>query len=121
MVASAENELGLHMPLRIVFWREEKRWWAQCLEIDALGDGATKAAALRRLAKAIATTVDFCLAQGSLDSLFQPASPEAFRMFAQGKNVAGADLHMSFEHLDVERPVFRQYAPASMRAVPQHA
>ena len=46
--------IHFNIPLHIVFYKEESRWIAHCLEFDLLGDGHTKEKAVHCLAEAIA-------------------------------------------------------------------
>ncbi len=89
-----------HIPLRVVFYREEADWIAHCLEFDLLGDGQSKEEAIESLTKAIELQVEASLGQHpNPQNLFSPAPGEFLRMFAVGREVAVGNLSICFEAL----------------------
>ena len=79
---------NLRIPLRVIFYQEEGRWYAHCLEFGLLGDGGTQHEALTSLGLAIEAQASFSLEHASPQSLFCPAEPRFFEMFAAGQDVA---------------------------------
>lgn len=99
--------------LRIVFYKEEGRWIAHCLEFDLLGDGDTKQSAMERLHQAIALQIEQSLKHNNPANLFSPADGEFQRMFAAGTDVTEAELSMPFERVDnfdFDKPDVRVYS-----------
>ncbi len=110
----------LHMPVKIVFYREDGLWIAHCLEFDLLGDGETRAAALESLSEAIAIQVEQTFESGNVRNLFHPAPAEFFEMYARGRIVSDAGLHLAMHMADgIEIPTegLREYAEADLLAV----
>lgn len=99
------------VPLRIVFYQDDGRWIAHCLEFDLVGDGDSTDSALRMLVDAIGTQVEASVKHGDPASLFVPADARLLAMFAAGKEVAAAELHMQFEVVEIEKAEFRKYIP----------
>lgn len=101
----------LRIPLRVVFFKEEGQWYAHCLELGLLGDGKTKPQALKMLNDAIVTAVDFAVAQNNLQTLFSPAEPRYFEMFAAGKDIVSGDLQLRFAGVTIQEKELREYVP----------
>lgn len=103
----------LRIPLRIVFYEDDGRWIAHCLEFDLIGDGGSPKEALTSLGKAIHVQVAMSVEKGSPRSLFTPADPEYFEKFARGQDspVAVGELTMSMRTVKIERAEIRQYIP----------
>lgn len=72
-----------HIPLRVVFYREDEAWIAHCLEFDLVGDGDTREAALQSLAEAIGLQLEASVEHDNPRNLFRPAPGEFFQMFAE--------------------------------------
>jgi len=114
---------SFHIPLRVVFYKEDGDWIAHCLECDLIGHGATREAALECLTEAIVLQLEFSIEQDNIDNLFRPAPAEFFAKFATGKGSAVRNLQLCLERLDFaddvqlreceeERVDGRQLAPA---------
>ena len=97
------------IPLQVVFYREEGRWVAHCLQFDLLGDGDTPREALKSLNGAIETQVLASLEFGNAENLFSPAEGRFFRMFAAGKNIAVGEMHFKFDSVVIESAETREY------------
>ena len=88
------------IPLRVVLYKEDGRWFAHCLEFDLIGDGATKKEASRMLAAAINIQVEQSLAHDNPASLFSPAEGKYFEMFAAGRDVLVGELELTLAVCD---------------------
>lgn len=100
----------LRIALRVVFYRDEGRWIAHCLEFDLCGDGDTREDALESLTGAIRVQVDELLEHGNPKNLFTPADGRFFEMFAAGKDIAMGQLHLKMEFVEVESTETREYS-----------
>jgi hypothetical protein len=90
----------LSIPLRAVFYMQEDRWVAHCLEFDLCGDGDTQAEALESMTAAIICQVENAVENENAADLFNPADGKFFRMFASGKRVAMGDLEIHIPEND---------------------
>ena len=110
----------LRIALRAVFYREEAKWVAHCLEFDLIGHGKTKEEALRTLCKAIALQVQFSIEHENLDNLFTPADGKYLRMFAAGKrtNIAKGEMKLHFEPVTIEGVDVREYSASDTEFAP---
>jgi len=97
------------IPLQVVFYKEEDRWVAHCLQFDLCGDGATQEEALKRLNGAIETQVFASLEFNNPANLFSPADGKFFEMFAAGKNIAVGEMRFNFPSLVIDQTETRQY------------
>ena len=114
---TATQPSPFRMPLRFILWQEEDRWYAQCLEIDALGDGKDIDAALASLSSAIAHTVDFCIRHHAEDSILQPADPDAWNMFLRGETLTRqAVVEIDIKRLDPNPIEIRRALSAPVHA-----
>lgn len=85
------------MPLRIVLYRHPQtpdRWFAHCLELDLVGDGASKREALTCLEDAIKSQVQFCIDSDTMVDLVCSADSIYHRMYFTGKDVADMEIHI---------------------------
>jgi hypothetical protein len=65
-------------PIRVVFYRDDGKRVAHCLEFNLMGDGGTKRAAIVALGDAIASQVGVSLAHDNPGNLFKPAEGNLF-------------------------------------------
>jgi hypothetical protein len=87
-------------------YKEGSRWIAHCLELDVLGDGATRHDAISMLGDAIITQIEASIAHRSPQCLFSPADAKFFEMYAAGKDVTDGQVELRFHHEPPEdRPV----------------
>jgi len=110
----------LRIPIRAVFYREDGRWFAHCLELDLMGDGQSQAEALGHLRDAIASQVSASIENQNAANLFTPAEPRFFEMYAAGSDVAVGRLDMEGVQLDsvtIEAPQVREYVAESESSV----
>ena len=100
----------IRMPLRVVFYYEQDRWIAHCLEFDLMGDGDTQPEALESLSEAISLQIDASLVLGNPENLFTPAEGKFLHMFAQGKNVTVGELEIKLDEIEIESVDMREFA-----------
>jgi predicted RNase H-like HicB family nuclease len=109
--------LPLRMALRAVLYREAEFWVAHCLELDLIGHGETKEAALLLLSEAIAAQIEATAEVGNLRNLFTPAEGRFFAMYAAGKDVLVGELVVQpVNHLTVEGVTAREFSEAEAAA-----
>lgn len=77
----------LSFSLNGVFWREDNRWFVQLLETGLIGDGDTQDDAMESVLQALVIQIEETIRIGNPRNLFQPADPEFWQMFAQGKDI----------------------------------
>jgi hypothetical protein len=83
---------SFRIPLKAVLYKEDDVWLAHCLEFDLIGDGASPAAAVKSLNKAIGAQIKASVKHKCLQNLFVSADPKFWEMFATGKNIATGEL-----------------------------
>ncbi len=98
------------IPLRVVFYYEQDRWIAHCLEFDLIGDGVSREEALDCLKEAISIQIATAIEQNNPLNLFTPAAGRYFQMFAQGKNIGVNELEFHMEGYDFDQVEAREYA-----------
>lgn len=98
----------IRLPLRIVFYYEEDRWVAHCLEFDLVGCGESKEEALRFLEGAISTQAQIAIDDDCPDNLFAPADSRFWAMWATGKHVALGQLEIQIIQFDTAGTEFRE-------------
>ena len=107
---------ALRLPLRIVFYKEEGAWIAHCLEFDLIGDGDTQQEAVQQLCEAIVLQMEATIEHKNPANLFTPADGKFFEMFAAGKDVATAELHLKnlpappSDSFEIEECEYREYS-----------
>lgn len=103
----------LNVPIRIVFYREEGRCIAHCLEFDLLGDGTNKREAAKSLGEAIAIQVEQTVRSGNVKNLINPAPQEYWQKYALGRNLTDGDLRFVTTYddaLEIPSEDFREFA-----------
>jgi hypothetical protein len=104
---------SFRIPLRVVFYREEGRWVAHCLEFDLCGDGVTRDEALNSLNEGMRIQIDESIKHNNPRNLFSPAPGEVWEKFFAGKDVALAGLPVTSERVEpltFEHSEYREYA-----------
>jgi predicted RNase H-like HicB family nuclease len=91
-----------------VFYYEQDRWIAHCLQFDLIGDGETRAEAMENLAEAIQLQVEATLESRNFANLFSPAEGRIFDMFARGRNVAVGEVKLEIDGIDIEEVLTRE-------------
>ena len=97
------------MPIRVVFYREEERTIAHCLELDLLGDGDTREEAIERLSQAIRIQVEASVEFGNPRNLFRPADSEIFQMYAAGRDIGKGNLEIEVKNIEVKNIEVDEY------------
>src|ERR1700678_1638709 len=99
-----ENRLPdkLRIDLRVVFYREADRWVAHCLEMDLMGDGDDKIAAMQNLWEAIAIQINASIDAKNHANIFMPADARFFEMFAAGKDIAEGQCEVRIQDIQNE-------------------
>lgn len=78
----------IRLELSALLYREDRFWIAHCLQMDIAAEGDTPADALTSLYGLVDCQIEDAIHSGNLDSLFSPAPPELWRLFALGKDIA---------------------------------
>lgn len=73
--------------LRGVVYFEAGWWIAHCLELDIVAEGKTPTAALRDLMDLARVQVETAMDDGDLESIFRPAPPNIWSMFAKAEDI----------------------------------
>ena len=71
--------------IHILLYREDHIQIAHCLEFDILAQGETKQEALRNLLDAIELQMDFALENDCVETLYNPAPVEYWRMLIKAR------------------------------------
>lgn len=101
----------LRINARVVFYKENDRWIAHCLEFNLLGDGQTKEAAILCLGEAISIQIEHSIQTNNPHNLFSPADGKFFEMFAAGRDVAlGEVIFKAPGPVEVGQPETREYS-----------
>ncbi|MCH7987777.1 MAG: hypothetical protein IID46_01360 [Planctomycetes bacterium] len=100
----------IRISLRVVFYYEQDRWIAHCLEFDLMGDGETQPEALESLSEAISLQIDASLVHNNPENLFTPAEGKFLHLFAQGKNVAVGELEIELDGIEIDSVEMREFA-----------
>ena len=74
---------GFRIALRAVVYRHHAWWIAHCLELDLVAEGKHPAEALNDLRDIAVTQGDLAAREDRLESVFRPAPPEIWAMFAR--------------------------------------
>jgi predicted RNase H-like HicB family nuclease len=68
---------------RAIVYREDSWWIAHCLELDIVSEGQTPDEAVRDLFKLCNMQIDAAMKAGDLDSIYRPAPPSVWSMYAR--------------------------------------
>ncbi len=101
------------IPLRVVFYKEDERWVAHCLEFDLCGDGESKAEALESLSEAIAIQVQETVESKNFRNLVSPAPSDVQAKFFAGKHTALGEMQMRIQpiaQVEFEGQEYREYS-----------
>jgi len=79
------NTSDLDLDLRAVIYREGRFTLAHCLELDLVAEGDSAADAVQTLVELIQMQIDAARDAGDLGSIFRPAPPEYWHLYARGK------------------------------------
>lgn len=73
---------GIRLDFQVLVYPEGNWWIAHCLETDLASEGGTPVEAMKNLVDISNHQIQTLLAEGDLNSLFSPAPPEIWRMYA---------------------------------------
>jgi hypothetical protein len=79
----------LSINLSAIVYRENADWIAHCLELDIVAEGKNAEDAIESLISLCDLQIETAIEEGDLESIFRPAPPEFWKMFASGKEKAG--------------------------------
>ena len=77
------NMKKLRLDLRFVVYREGEYWFAHSLELDIVAEAKDTASALADALRLCALQLQFASDEGDLGSVFRPAPPEIWAMYAK--------------------------------------
>src|SRR5262249_42937258 len=106
-----------HTPLHVVFYYEQDRWIAHCLQFDLIGDGETKSEAIDVLMQAISMQVEASLESHDIENLFHPADGRYFGMFAMGRDIEIDGAAPNVPGLQIEEIIARECVSVENAAV----
>ena len=98
----------IRLDFKILIYREDEWWIAHCLEMDLPAEGETLEKAMHNLVDLFKVQIESALEEGNLDSIFSPAPPELWSMYAIARD-------KSFKQRPpkpVNRMEFRELVPA---------
>lgn len=72
----------IRLDFQVLIYREAPFWIAHCLETDLVAEGETEAEAIDNLIAISNVQIQAALDEGDLASVFSPAPPEVWRMYA---------------------------------------
>ena len=75
----------LSINLSAIAYCEDGVWIAHCLELDIVADGADVDDAIKSLISLCDFQIRTAMEQGEFGSVFRPAPPEIWAMFAEGR------------------------------------
>jgi hypothetical protein len=81
----AKTVSNLSINLSAIVYREEGVWIAHCLELDIVADGDSADDAIKSLISLCDLQISTAMEYGDLASVFRPAPPEVWTMFAEGE------------------------------------
>jgi predicted RNase H-like HicB family nuclease len=90
MMASATN---FRIGFNILIYREDQWWIAHCLEMDLPAEGNSPQEALENLVDLVNLQIDDAVEHGDLQTIFSPAPPELWKMFAISREFTNRQAH----------------------------
>ena len=72
----------IRLDFQVLVYRENDFWIAHCLETDLVAEGKTRVEAVRYLVDITDAQVKVAIEEGDLKSIFSPAPPDLWRMYA---------------------------------------
>ena len=97
----------LSINLSAIVYSEKAEWIAHCLELDIVAEGKSAEDALQSLISLCDLQIETALEEGDLESIFRPAPPEFWKMFATGKEKTFAKKNGNRRRDRFESPVNR--------------
>ena len=83
------------IPLQVVFYKDDGRWYAHCLQFDVIGDGESRDEAAKCLSEAILIQLEASARYNNVQNLFAPADGKYFEMFASGEEIAVGEMKLA--------------------------
>ncbi len=78
------SEAVMH-ELRGIVYREGQWWIAHCLEMDVVAEGNSPFEAFSSVVELCGIKIDEAMIDGNLRSIFRPAPPEIWELYARAK------------------------------------
>lgn len=100
----------IRLDFQVLIYREAPFWIAHCLETDLVAEGNTVAEAVDHLMDISNVQIQSALEEGDLASIFSPAPPEIWRLYAVAAE--GPSRRPRKAVKQVNRVQFRQLATA---------
>ena len=100
----------IRLDFQVLLYREEPFWIAHCLETDLVSEGKTVPQAIDGLVAISNVQIRTAIEEGDLASVFSPAPPEVWRMYAVAAE--GPTRRPRKAVKQVNRMQFRQLASA---------
>lgn len=72
----------IRLDFRVLIYKEDEFWIAHCLETDLVAEGASMSQAIDSLIDISNVQIEAAIDEGDLASLFTPAPPDIWRMYA---------------------------------------
>ena len=104
-MAKACSNLGIN--LSAIVYREDGAWLAHCLELDIVSEGTDASEAIRSLISLCDLQITVALEEGDIESIFRPAPPEIWKLFAIGKEMSVDETDQGEKLAGFESPVRR--------------
>ena len=82
MVSSA---VEMNINLSAIVYQEDRVWLAHCLELDIVAEGSDPQDALKSLVALCDLQIRTAMDDGDVASIFRPAPPEIWKLFASGR------------------------------------
>jgi hypothetical protein len=98
---------NLNINLSAIVYREKSDWIAHCLELDIVAEGTSRQDAIQSLISLCDLQIETALEEGDLESIFRPAPPEFWKMFASGKKRTLSEKGGKSRRARFESPVNR--------------
>ncbi|MDI6736624.1 MAG: type II toxin-antitoxin system HicB family antitoxin [bacterium] len=80
-MSTQQRKFNVH----VILYSEYNIEIAHCLEFDIVAQGKTKMEAFKNLLDAIELQVNFAIENNNIESIFNPAPPEYWRMLVKAK------------------------------------
>jgi len=76
---------NLRINLSAIVYCEDGVWLAHCLELDIVAEGSDANDAIHSLVSLCDLQIKVAMEEGDIESVFRPAPPEIWKLFAAGK------------------------------------
>src|SRR5438270_569819 len=98
---------NLSINLSAIAYCEDGVWIAHCLELDIVAEGKDANDAIRSLVSLCDLQIKVAIEEGDVESIFRPAPPEVWKMFAGGKGMILPDKKRTHKKDCFQTPVDR--------------